>query len=165
VDANASQLAGEVRQNWQSPGADAFTGFMQQIDKQLAAIASAAQGCRDMCDDMKLALEANLAQFAAATIAAIIAAVAAAGTVEAAPVFQWDIVCLWAGVVLTLVLGLVAFAQQEFSAGKDIGDAYSDLVDVFTTRAGKIQAASLQLPSLTSARISAPQLWVKQPAP
>jgi alkylhydroperoxidase/carboxymuconolactone decarboxylase family protein YurZ len=165
VNTNASELAAEVRQNWQSAGADAFTGFMQQIDKQIGAIAAAAQGCRDMCDDMKLTLVANLATFAGATIASIIGAVLALNTGEAAPAVQLTLVTVWAGLILAILAALVSSTEQIFSVTKDISDAWSDLTDVFATKAGKIQTDSLHLPSLTSGRISDPKLWVKQPQP
>ncbi len=163
VNANASQLAGEVRQNWQSTGADAFLGFMLQIDKQLAAIAAAAQGCRDMCDDMRLGLITNLATFAGTTVGAIIAAALAYAAGEAAPALQLALLSVWVGLVVSLIAGVVSLTQQIFSASKDISDAWSDLTDVFATKAGKIQTDSLLPLALTSKRIKEPPAWVKQP--
>lgn len=163
VNANAAELAGDVQQNWRSTGADAFAGFVRKIDKQLDAIAAAAQGCRDMCDEMKWALVGNLTQFAATTVAAIIGAALALSTVEEAPAIQLELVAVWTALVLTILSGLAAFAEQLFGASKDISDAYSDLTDVFTFQAGKIQTDSLRLPALTSGRIKTPQFWAKQP--
>lgn len=148
---------------WRDRGAEAFVTFLQgHLEPALGAIADAAAGVRDMCDDMYWALVTSLASFIVTTAGALLGTAAAYASGPYTPATQWGIVAAWGAATVASIAAIVTLAQQIWASAKDLGDSLSDLTDMFREQGGRLDTAMLNLPEQVRTRISDPRDWVKE---
>jgi hypothetical protein len=153
----------EVDGYWKDKGAEAFKTFLEgQLEPALATISSAAQNVRNMCDDMWWALVTILASYIAFTVSALVACGVAYASGPYTPAVQWAIIGVWAGLAITSITAFITLAQQVWTAGKDLGDAFSDLTNMFQQKDDQLNTDSLKLPDPILGRLSDPHNWVKE---
>ncbi len=158
-----TQARGEVDKYWKDKGAEAFKTFVEtHVEMALAAISQAAGDVRNMCDDMWWGLVTHLSGFLVLTAAAIAACVVAYLSGPFTPAVQWGLVAAWVTAVLALLGALLTFVQQVWTAGRDIGDAFSKLDNMFHGEADRLNTESLKLPEQDRIRIGDPHSWEKE---
>ncbi|RAN97775.1 hypothetical protein GAR05_03301 [Micromonospora saelicesensis] len=161
--AGLTRARGDVDTYWADQGAEAFKAFLEtRIEPALDAIAQAASNVRNMCDDMWWGLTTNLVSYISVTGAALVAAGVAYLSGPYTPAVQWAIVGAWAAFAITTLTAVLTFVQQVWTAGRDVGDAFSVLENMFTSDSDRIDTTSLQLPEQVRVRIAEPKGWVKE---
>jgi hypothetical protein len=148
---------------WRDKGAEAFKTFLEgHLEPALNTISSAATNVRNMCDDMWWGLVTILVSYIGFTVSALVAALAAYLSGPYTPAVQWAIVGIWAGLAIAAVLAFVTLAQQVWTAGRDLGDAFSDLTNMFRQKGDQLDTDTLNLPDQVRVRLGDPHNWVKE---